>query len=428
MLGRVVKQSLLTMMYRFRFLFIFAFLLFFSLNRHSKAGVFNYHSEIWADKAGYNVYLPALFIYNFEAKNFPDSVDFKTGEGFLLNKNTNKVITKYPYGVALLQSPFWLVAHFLAKEKTGFSKAYHKAIDVAAVFYFTLGIFFLDKTLLLRRQKSSKSNRVGWWAMILSILGTSVFYYGVYETGMSHIYSFAVFTAILFFLQKEKIGVTLLILSILALIIRPINVIFLVPILILFNNDDFEKIKQRLSNIFTVKNIILVSFLLFFIFLPQILYNQYAFGSFFVNSYQNEGFIFLTNPKISEVLFAPNNGLFLYNPLLLLIFGFLFFKGRKIENGLPLLVLLLYTILYSTWWSYNLGCGFGHRAFVDIMPIFVVSFAGFLEEKKSKIYLIIAVFCMIFTMKLMLSFDTCFFRVNDWDWNGFLELLKGKIK
>ena len=141
-----------------------------------------------------------------------------------------------------------------------------------------------------------------------------------------------------------------------------------------------------------------------------------------------KGFIFLTNPKINEVLFSPNNGLFLYSPLLLLLLSFLFFKNQKIENALPLLLLLLYTIVYSTWWSYNLGCGFGHRAFVDIMPIFTLSFVRFLEQIKTRIYLIIAVFCMIFTMKLMLSFDTCFFGVNDWDWNSFLQLLKGKIK
>jgi hypothetical protein len=62
------------------------------------------------------------------------------------------------------------------------------------------------------------------------------------------------------------------------------------------------------------------------------------------------------------------------------------------------------------------------------MPVFIVSFAGVLEQIKTKIYLTIAVLCLIFTMKLMLSFDTCFYGASDWDWNGFLELLKGKLK
>jgi hypothetical protein len=58
--------------------------IFLTLNRHSRTGVFTYQSEIWADKAGYYVYLPSLFIYGFDASSFPDSIDVKTGDGFHL--------------------------------------------------------------------------------------------------------------------------------------------------------------------------------------------------------------------------------------------------------------------------------------------------------------------------------------------------------
>jgi hypothetical protein len=72
------------------FAFLSIILFFATLNLHSRSGEFNYHSEIFSDKAGYQVYLPALFIYNFNATEFPDSIEFRTGEGFILNRETIK--------------------------------------------------------------------------------------------------------------------------------------------------------------------------------------------------------------------------------------------------------------------------------------------------------------------------------------------------
>ncbi len=404
------------------FIGLFAVLLLFSLNRHSKAGVFSYHSEIWADKAGYNVYLPALFIYGFEAKNFPDSLDVKTGDGFLLDKNKNKVITKYSYGVALLESPFWLVAHLLAKEKSGFSNAYHKAINVSSVFYFTLGLYFIY-LLLLKKIDKKKS----LWAIFLLVFGTNLFYYSTYETGMSHIYSFAILSGLLYFLEQENISIGVIILSLLTLLVRPINIVFLIPILIFFNLNSFENVKHRLKNIFTIKNIGIGSCLAFLLFLPQFWYYHFVNGSIFSSSYGKESFVFFTNPKIVEVLFAPNNGFFLHSPILLLMF-FSFRKLSKFDLILPTVLFLIYIGLYSSWWSYMLGCGFGHRAFIDILPIYILCFGMALGQTKSSIFLFLCVLCTFFTLKLMLSFDTCFYGKYDWDWNVFFEVLKGKLK
>ena len=120
--------------------------LFLTFNRHSKSGYFNYHSEIWADKSGYYVYLPAAFKFNFNPNNFPDSIEINTGNGFALDERNGKVITKYTYGVALMQSPFFCLAEILAEplnfEKNGFSPIYHWCINVASVFYLVIGLIF----------------------------------------------------------------------------------------------------------------------------------------------------------------------------------------------------------------------------------------------------------------------------------------------
>lgn len=84
-------------------------MLFLAMNRHSRSGLFNYHSEIWGDKAGYYVYLPAALKYGFDPAAFPDSMDVKTGYGFRLDSAQGTVVTKYFYGTALMQLPFYLV-------------------------------------------------------------------------------------------------------------------------------------------------------------------------------------------------------------------------------------------------------------------------------------------------------------------------------
>ena len=39
------------------------------------------------DASGYYVYLPSLFVYGFDSKRFPDSIDVKIGNGFNLLDN-----------------------------------------------------------------------------------------------------------------------------------------------------------------------------------------------------------------------------------------------------------------------------------------------------------------------------------------------------
>ena len=88
------------------FIGFFALALFLTFNRHSKSGYFNYHSEIWADKSGYYIYLPATIIYGFHPEKFPAGIDDSLGNGFMLECENNKVRTKYFSGVAFYNFHF----------------------------------------------------------------------------------------------------------------------------------------------------------------------------------------------------------------------------------------------------------------------------------------------------------------------------------
>ncbi len=396
-----------------------------AVNRHAKVEIFTYHSEMWADKAGYNVYLPALFIYKFNASKFPDSIEHKTGDGFILNRNSNKVITKYPYGVALLQSPFWLVAHLIDKEKKGYSKIYNKVIYISAVFYFVLGLFFLYK--LFGEGQDKKSIIVTFFS---AIFGTNLLYYAVCETGMSHIYSFAFFSILLFLLFKKIINYQLILVSLIILIIRPINIVFLLPILLFFEVTNKVDFWLRIKALTTIKNIFLAMLLSGIIFSPQLIYNNYAFQSWGMDSYQNERFMYWRNPRILEVLFAPNNGLFLYAPVLLILLVLVVLSLRKLKKiaHLPIFLLIVYTMMYGSWWSYMLGCGFGHRGFVDILPIYIYLFYHLIKISNNKLLYILLLISCIYTTKLSFAYDGCFYGKWDWDWRAYRELLNKETR
>ncbi|NBY10976.1 MAG: hypothetical protein EBQ77_08260, partial [Sphingobacteriia bacterium] len=175
--------------------FILGFFIFLSLNRHSKSGIQNYHSEIWADKAGYYIYLPAFFIYNFQVDGLPAEIDKKTGNGFIVRDG--KIITKYTYGVALLQAPFFIICHVLSKlcnlQDDGFSLIYHKSINIAAVIYSFFSFIFLFNFLIRYLKK-----KVVIITLACLYIGTNIFYYSVFETGMSHIYSLFLFASYLY--------------------------------------------------------------------------------------------------------------------------------------------------------------------------------------------------------------------------------------
>ncbi len=178
------------------FIIFYALCCYLSFNRHSKDEVFNYHSEIFADKAEYYIFLPALFIYDFKANQLPYQIDKKTGSGFIADTIKNKILTKVTYGVALLESPFFIVTHLLSKKlgypADGFSIIYNRMIDISCVFYAVFALIFLYFFLI--RYVASKIA-----VIVLSCLffGTNLFYYSIFETGMSHIYSF--FCSLFFF-------------------------------------------------------------------------------------------------------------------------------------------------------------------------------------------------------------------------------------
>lgn len=410
---------------------VFGLLLFLSFNKHSKSGLFNYHAVLWADKAGYFVFLPAATYYQFDAKNFPDHIAKKTGDGFALDTASGKVISKYPVGNALMHAPFYAMACLLdylqgTKQNLGFSKIQHHFVIISFCFYESLALLLL--LIMLSRKYPKKRALLMLFFMLFS---SNVLWYFTRDVGLSHGYSFFVFSALLFLLgRRKKINFwwlfALVFLAALAVALRPINALALALVLLGFGWS-----KILLAMAWAKKHFwrffVLLSFALLPIFL-QLVYYLYAYGSWLSYSYGNEGFSFLFSPKFLAVFFALGNGLFPYNsPLLFVVLGFAFFWKKQGKNQWPALALFILTsFIYAAWWSVGLGCGFGHRGFVEFMPVFLFPFASFfdaLNRRKQYLFSFFWLFHAIILMKISYAYDGCWHGQSIWDLDAWWQLL-----
>ncbi|WP_139924353.1 hypothetical protein [Hymenobacter sp. DG01] len=418
---------------------LYGLLIFLALNRHSKARPFTYHSEIWADKAGYYVYLPAAFVYDFDARAFPDSLDTATGNGFRLQRTTGKVETKYSYGVALLEAPFWAVAHAFTADKSGFSKAEHKAIDVAAATYFVLGLWLLTATL-----RRYFSGLITGLSVTLLVVGTNLWYYGIRETGMSHVFSFCAFALLLYLLTRRTgpawyergaawghvvaIAATVALISVL----RPLNMVFALPLLLWPVREGVAwpaqvrgLLQGRVLGLLLLAGVVL--------WLPQLAYYHYLRGSWLMYSYGQEGFPNALSPKLAALWLAPRNGSFLYNPVLLLVLpGCLLLartSGRR--AGLALGLWAGASYFYAAWWDYGLGCSYAGRGFVELYPVLAWPLAAavaYLWQRPQWLRWsagALLVLALAYNMRVSVRYDGCFYGTHEWDWPAYRQLLLG---
>ncbi len=417
----------------------FLVLAYFIGNRHRNTGTFNWMTPLWADQTGYYVYLPGLFIYDFNPHLFPEGIEEKTGEGFSLDLENNKVVTRYPCGVAILQAPFFLTIHTLAgimdQPRDGFSGIYHKVPNWAALFYTVLGFFFLWKFLRFYYKPYIVLS-----TLLILFFGTNIYYYAVDSTGMSHIYSFCLFAAAAWVTKKmlmarEKKQFAFLViwslLFALIVLVRPTNILIF-PFLFTIDLQSLQEFWGRIKRFATIRNSIVVSGAFLLVFLPQFLYWKYVSGSYIFYSYEEYGFSNLASPKILELWFSPNNGMFLYSPLYLLIVAAMIVKlshrTNRLNDWVVFGTFLVLTYVFASWFIFSFGCGFGSRNFVEYNVMFALPF-GYLIRKSGKWQLIkrmlftaLIALMVYFNLKLIESYDRCF-QGGDWDFQKYASYL-----
>lgn len=348
------------------------------------------------DIKAYYSYLPATFIYKDLSLKFLDEKPGIFDEMWPVTlPNGNRMIVT-SYGMSLLYSPFFLMAHSYALlnshfEADGYSLPYQLALNFSAAFYLLLGLFFLRK-LLLRFFKEWIATLV----LLSVVIGTNLAYYATYEAAMTHCYNFALITFFTWLVVKwyespsRKKAIAVGALFGLIALVRPSNILVFF-ILLLWNVKTWNEFTARLW--FYIKRFDYVLIMLFFFFLiwtPQFFYWKEVTGHWIFYSYSTKNASFFWgNPQILNILFSYKKGWFVYTPIMFIAFCGIFLLRKHLKEAyLPVLIFTLLNIyVQSSWWSWWFGGAFGLRAFIDSYGIMAIPLAVVLDVASQRRYL-----------------------------------------
>jgi hypothetical protein len=374
-------------------------------------------TNICSDGRGYYAWLPAIFIYHdlnfhfFEQEELKSPFSGGTVGGCLQDyRNTidGRVCDKYYPGASFMMLPFFTIAHvgtvlFTQEPATGYTYLYFKIIGLSGICYYILGMLIvlqiLGKLQLNTLQKTL--------TVIFVTFGTNIMYYAVDKPSYSHIYSFTLIAAFLYFLLclKDRFAIKYVayisFLTGFIFIARPVNVSILLFVpFVLWGN---------IANLWGRFKTRRVYFLSLFpgLIMPILLFTLYkvAVGRFLVYSYDKEGFDFW-HPHFWQFLFSPDNGVMPYTPLLLMPFVLLFawynIAYRNIVLGI-FITMLVTIYIHSSWWCWAYGFGFGARTMLDFAPLSALLIGLSLKLSTTKKYLLpvsVYVLCCFLTMLL----------------------------
>ena len=355
------------------------------LNAFYSIGRWRTERVIKDDVVSYYAYLPAALIYKDLKFNFIENLEPKIKDRIWVHTTPDgKKVLKMTMGLAILFLPFFLVGHAIALAYgigTGYSLPYELLLSFGACVYGILGLIFLRKSLALFFNE--KSTLI---SLICIALGTNLLYYTSYEGGMSHVYSFFLFSSFVYYSiiwNKEpgfKNSSILGLLLGLITLIRPSNLIIcLIPILygIKSIGDLKDKIKWHFSQL---NQFICMGICFVIVLLPQFLYWKYSVGTWYYYPYSNETFYFL-NPHILDGIFSFRKGWLVYSPIMVFsIIGLWTCKRYCPDLLIPLLVYIPINIyVVFSWWCWWYGGSFGCRPLIESYALLSFPLAGFIQ-------------------------------------------------
>jgi len=354
---------------------------------------------IRSDGRGYYAYLPAIITYN--DASFESSVTAEQsykGEGkiphYLFKTKHGTVQNKYFPGVAVLQTPFYLMATFTTwvsgQAIDGYSPTFEFFFQVGSMFYVVLGLILF--TSLLNKLFSDQKKLLKWLIPALYIL-TPLFYYSTDTLSLSHLYSFFLFGLFANLILKIKNGagpILFLLLGIvlgMIVLVRPTN--FLIILIIPFLLQDRSSLNTFVSELFKhkAKKFIFGTIGFLSMIAIIILIWKWESGRWFVWGYGGEGFNFF-HPQFFASLFSFRVGLFLQTPILFLsIFGLVYlYRTNKFQLFWWLIYFIINVWVISSWWCWDYESAFGNRPYTEHL-LFMILPLMFLLKKKRKLIL-----------------------------------------
>ena len=351
------------------------------------------------DVMGYYTYLPAGIIYqdlsqlefreDIQKKYHPTGLDMAAYP----SENGNKIM-KYPMGMALAYSPWFLMAHatatFSSYPADGFSFPYQFFIAFGCLVYAFIGLWYFRKILI-----RYFDDDVSAITLLLIALGTNYLNYTAFDMAMPHNFLFTLYALLTWYTiqwyEKPNIKDSIIIgVSIgCASLARPTEVIsILIPILWGLSNlesvrERFFLWKKHFGKLFLTGSIIAVIGLL------QIIYWKIYAGKLLEYSYQDQGFSW-NFVHMKDCFFSYRKGWLMYTPLMtfsIIGFYFLWKKNNTItflqkHFWAVFIFCLINTYIIFSWDIWWYGGGFGQRAMIPSYALLGLPLAAFLEFAK----------------------------------------------
>jgi hypothetical protein len=310
--------------------------------------------------------------------------------------DTGSWVLRYPMGMAVLYSPFFMLGHLAASftdyAKDGFSLPYQIAILSGGIFYSITGFYFVRKTLL--NYFTDKSTAI---TLIILFFGTNYFFHSSFvgTNAMSHNYLFTLYAIIVWLtIQwhktfRLKILIWLAIVCGLAIIARPSELVCLfIPFL--WGIGSQYNLKQKLIlflKTYRYHTLCFIAILLVIGF-PQLFYWKIITGKFLFNSYGDnagEGFEF-AHPFIWQVLLSFRKGWLLYTPLMILaLAGFYYTIRSKKEFGFAILIYFLINFyIISSWSCWWYAESFGQRALIQSYAVLALPLGALINTIETR--------------------------------------------
>ena len=382
------------------------------------------------DSEGYYQYLPHFFIFDWDRM---DKMHWakQYGEG--------KTLNIYTCGVAIMQTPFFLITHatsyFFELDTEGYSPQYFLSVFFASLFYVLLGLLLLYK--FLRRFINHNS---ALWSIILLFFATNLFYYTTIAPGMSHAYSFSLVAIFIYFTpifyEKPNFRNLLFVAFPLALatLIRPTNLLIAI-FLFLYGIHNWSDFKERF-NFWLKRWYFLVVMLLagILMFVPQMLYWHAVTGKYIFYSYQDEGtFPYWLSPQIYTVLIGPRNGWLLYTPLMIFsVSGLIYLVYKRKLSALAIsIIMVLIIYINSSWWRPTFSGAAGYRALIGYLPFMAIPLGFVIHKINSRNNLIlktvlISIFLLfiVYNIRFSYIYNSGVWWNEEWTWYNFERLIK----
>jgi hypothetical protein len=351
----------------------------------------------YGDALGYYQYLPCAFIYhNYDSiEKLPldsligsDIYSYYNDMAKECNRGKNgRLIFNYTYGTAFATLPVFLVVHASQKltgqVANGYTNAYELVPRITTVLFLFLGLLYCFRLLVVLYDAS-----IALVSTCLLLLGTNLFWFGAYQTGMAHVPIFA-FNAILLWHThqlyhnggiklKDWLGIGISVGLIIAS--RTIDVLF-VAVPVLYGISSVKDIKDRINLLQKNK----IKFLLCLasaiaIIAPQLIYWWVMTGQVIFNTYANSKF-YWSNPQLIKGWFSAHNGWLYYTPLMAFaILGF-FCKATAVKRirVLGLVLIPVYCYVIYSWWCWGYINGLGSRPMIHLYPLLAIALCAFID-------------------------------------------------